>query len=169
MTGHETPFTETKQFKVMRAVIGATNPLTRRLLAGRFGRRMNRALLLLEFTGRRSGRTYRTPVGYVRDDERLVLVTSPAYRWWKNVVGGARVRVRLPEGWRQGEARLLLPDDPTYDDAVATQVRGRGPGMLRGFGLKVDDGGRLDPAARHEAPSKAHIVEIRLDPASPAP
>lgn len=32
-----TPLTETRRFKVMRRVIGATNPLMRRLLDSRFG------------------------------------------------------------------------------------------------------------------------------------
>ena len=157
-----TPMTETRRFKVMGAIIGAANPLMRRLLDSRFARGLGRALLLLEFKGRRSGRTYRTPVSYVREGDRLILVTSPRYAWWKNVVGGAPVRVRLPEGWRHGEARVLLPDDPGYDDAVATQVRGRGPQMLRGFGIEVDDQGRIDPATRPDGPSRAHIVEIRL-------
>ena len=157
-----TPLTDTRRFRLMQTLVGASNPVMRRLLDSRFGRRLNQALLLLEFTGRRSGRTFRTPVGYVREGDRLILVTSPTYRWWRNVVGGARVRVRLPEGWRTGEARLLLPDDAGYDDAVAAQVRGRGPGMLQGFGVQVDAHGRIDPAARADAPTRAHIVEIRL-------
>lgn len=158
------PFTDTRAFKVMRTLVGLANPLVKRLLASRFGGRMARNILLLEFRGRNSGKTFRTPVGYVRDGDRIVIVTSPTYRWWKNVVGGSPVRVRVTEGWRTGAARVLLPDDPTYDAAVATQVAARGPGMLRGFGVALDDHGRIDPAARAAAPSHAHIVEIVLAP-----
>ncbi len=55
-----------------------------------------------------------------------------------------------------------MPDDPGYDSAVAIQVARRGPGMLKGFGVEVDEAGRIDPAARAAAPSHAHIVEILL-------
>ena len=157
-------FTDTRMFKVMRTLVGAANPFMTRLLDSRVGGRAAQALLLLEFRGRTSGKTFRTPVGYVRSGDRLVIVTSPTYRWWRNVVGGAPVRVRLPEGWRDGQARVLMPDDPAYDSAVATQVAKRGPGMLRGFGVDVDDAGRIDPATKATAPTHAHIVEILLVP-----
>lgn len=159
--------TDTRAFKVMRTLVGLANPLMRRMIASRFGGPLARNILLLEFRGRRTGKPFRTPVGYVRDGDRIVIVTSPTYRWWKNVGGGAPVRVRVAEGWRTGHARVLLPDDPAYDGAVATQVGLRGPGMLRSFGVAVDDNGRLDPDARAAAPSRAHIVEIALDPTAP--
>lgn len=159
--------TDSPQFKVMRRVIGATNPLTRKLLDSRFAGPMARALLLLRFRGRTSGRTYTTPVGYVRDGDRVVIVTSPTYRWWPNLVGGADVELRLPEGWRRGHGEVLMPDDPRYDDILALQVTKRGPGMLRGFGLDVDEQGRLDPASRATASTKAHIVLVTLPSPSP--
>jgi len=162
-----TPFTDTRAFKVMRTLVGLANPIVKRLLASRFGGPMAKNVLLLEFRGRTSGKAFRTPVGYVRDGDRIVIVTSPTYRWWKNVIGGASVRVRVAEGWRAGHARVLLPADVGYDGAVATQVAARGPGMLRGFGVQVDDQGRVDPAARADAPAHAHIVEIVLEPARP--
>lgn len=157
-------FTDTRAFRVMRTLVGLANPLMKRVLASRFGGPIARHVLLLEFHGRRSGKPYRTPVGYVRDGDRIVIVTSPTYRWWRNVVGGASVRVRVAEGWRAGQARVLMPEDPAYERAVATQVAARGPGMLRGFGVAVDDSGRIEPAARAAAPSHAHIVEIVLAP-----
>lgn len=54
---------------------------------------LTRNLLLLRYKGRKSGRMYTTPVGYVREGDRLVVVTSPRYSWWRNVVGGAEVSV----------------------------------------------------------------------------
>jgi deazaflavin-dependent oxidoreductase (nitroreductase family) len=154
---------ETRRFKVMRRVVGALNPLMRRLLDSRFSGRMARQLLLLEFLGRKSGRTFRTPVGYVRRGDRVVMVTSPAYTWWHNLVGGAPVRVRLPDGWRRAQAEVVMPDDPRYDEVVALQVSGRGPGMLRGFGLAVDDAGHISPEAKATATQHAHLVLVELE------
>lgn len=159
-------FTDTPQFKIMRRVIGATNPLTKRLLDSRFAGPMAKALLLLRYRGRKSGRMFTTPVGHVREGDRVVMVTSPTYRWWPNLVGGADVDVRLPDGWRSGRGEVILPDDPRYDETLAFHVSKRGPGMLRGFGLDIDAEGRLAPESRATATTKAHLVLVTLDPAS---
>lgn len=156
------PFTDTLQFKVMRMIVGAANPLIRWLLGSRLAGPLARSLLLLRYTGRKSGRTFSTPVGYVRKGTRVVVVTSPVYTWWRNVVAGADVEVRLDGLWRTARAQLLTPDDPGYDDAVAFYVARRGPAMLRGLGLSVGDDGRVPPEARAAAPSHAHIVQIDL-------
>jgi hypothetical protein len=158
------PFTETRRFRLMRGVMGAANPFIRSLLGSRFAGPMGRALVLLRFRGRRTGRTFTTPVGYVREGDRVVIVTSPAYRWWRNVDGGADVELRLDGRWRRGRAELLRPDDPGYDESVALQVRVRGPRMLQGFGIPVDEAGRIPDAARATATEKAHIVRVTLEP-----
>lgn len=157
-----TPFTQTGRFRVMRTIVGAMNPLLRAVLASPVGRGLNRALLLLEFQGRRSGRTYRTPVGFVRDGDRIVVVTSPTYRWWRNVIGGADVRVRVDGAWHAARAELITPDDPRHGEVLALQVRLRGPQMLRAFGVPVTDDGRLPDESRDTAVN-AHLVLIQLE------
>ena len=158
-----TPFTETRRFKVMRVVVDAGNPLVKRLLDSRLAGPMGRQLLLLRYRGRKSGRTFTTPVGYVRDGERIVIVTSPAYRWWPNFVGGARADLRLPEGWRRATVEVVAPDAPRYDEVVALQVARRGPGMLRGFGVDVDDAGRVTAEVKATASACAHVVLATLE------
>lgn len=165
----ETPFTETRRFRVMRTTIGAMNPVIKRILPSRFGRRLNRALLLLRFQGRRSGRWYSTPVGYVRADDRCILVTSRAYSWWKNVRDGADVEVLVDGQWYRAHARVVPPPDPDYDEIVAQQVAGCGPDMLRGFGVPVDDDGHVAEADKAGADAQALIVEIRLGQPIDAP
>jgi hypothetical protein len=159
-------FTETRQFKVMRVMVGAANPVIRRLVDSRFAGPLGKNVLLLRYRGRTSGRTIATPVGYVRDGDRVVIVTSPTYRWWRNFVGGADAEFRLAEGWRRGRAEVVMPDDPRYDEVVALQVSKRGPGMLKGFGLDVDATGRVSPVAKATATDKAHLVLVALAPAS---
>ena len=162
----ERPFAETRRFRVMRVAVGAGNPLVNRLLDSRLAGPMGRHLLLLRYRGRRSGRTVTTPVGYVRDGRRIVIVTSPSYRWWPNFVGGARADLRLPGGWRRATVEVVPPDDPRYDEAVALQVARRGPGMLRGFGVEVDDAGRVTAEAKATAPALVLVVLATLDGAT---
>ena len=159
----ETPaFVDTRRFKVMRTVIGALNPVIRRLLASRLGGRPGRALLLLRFQGRSSGRWYETPVGYVREEDRLIVITSRSYTWWRNIRDGAEIQVRAAGQWYDAHARVVPPDDPAFDELIAIQVAARGPGMLRGFGMPVDDDGRLPDGSRESATTQALVIEVTL-------
>ena len=153
------PFTDTPQVKVMRVVVGVFNPLIRRLLGSRFAGPLADNLMLLRFRGRASGSWHTTPVGYAREGTQVVVVTSPTYRWWRNVVEPAPVQVRLDGRWHDAVARVLRPDDvPSYDAAVALHVRHRGPRVLRDFGIPVTDDGQVPASARAEAATHAHIV-----------
>jgi hypothetical protein len=168
MTETPTRFTDTRRFKVMRTVMGAATPVVRWSLSRGSGGPMARNLLLLRFRGRTSGRWFTTPVGYVRRGDVVVIVTSPTYTWWRNVAAGAEVELRLDGAWRTGWARIVGPDDPAYEETVALQVSGRGPGMLRGFGVTVDDNGRVPPEARAAGAELAHLVRVELRGPAPA-
>ena len=87
----------------------------------------------------------------------------PAYSWWRNVVGGADVSVRLDGRWIDGRAQLLKPSDEGYDEAVSLHVAMRGPRMLRGLGVRVTDAGQVPANAREAAPGHAHKVRIDLE------
>jgi hypothetical protein len=91
-----------------------------------------------------------------------VSVTSPTYRWWPNVVGGAQAELRLPECWRHAKVEVVPRDDHPYDETVAIHVVRCGPGMLPGFGVEVDDAGRVPIEARATAPARAHVVLTTL-------
>jgi len=156
------PFTESPQFKVMRVLVGAANPAVRLLLGSRFAGPMAKSLMLLRFRGRKSGSWRTTPVGFAHEGNQVVVVTLPMYRWWRNVADGAPVQLRLDNQWFDASARLLRPDDPEYDGAVALQVRQRGPNMLGGFGIPVTDDGQVPSFARVDAGRIAHIVLIQL-------
>src|SRR5260370_38827325 len=69
------------------------------------GIRSNR-LLLLTFTGRKSGKEFTTPMRYVQEGE--IVRMTVVYPWWKNLVGEATVRVLLRGEMRTGGASVLL-------------------------------------------------------------
>ncbi len=84
------------------------------------GRMGGQPVLLLQTTGRRSGRTRTTPVQYLADDDTFVVVASNAGAtrppaWYLNLranphaeidVGGRRVDVRAQEATGQQRAEL---------------------------------------------------------------
>jgi hypothetical protein len=69
---------------------------------------VSRQLALITVTGRRTGDDHTFPVGYRRAGERVIIpVGWPARKlWWRNVRGGARVRLRLGSEQRSGLANV---------------------------------------------------------------
>jgi len=93
--------------RLVRVVI---NSLVTTVLRSPWHGMRSQRLLLLTFTGRKSGREFTTPVRYVQEGEtlRLRVVRSP---WWKNLVGEATVHVLLRGEMRTGTAEVLPEED----------------------------------------------------------
>jgi F420H(2)-dependent quinone reductase len=88
-----------RQARRMRIV----NVPMRRLLKLPFPTPIGKRLMLLTYTGRKSGRTYQQPVSYVVDGDTLL---SPGGGRWKlNLSDGKPIRIRL-----QGRERRAVPE-----------------------------------------------------------
>ena len=101
-----------RQARLMRVV----NVPMRRLLRLPFQTPLSRRLMLLTFTGRRTGRVYRQPVSYVPDGDTLL--TPAGGRWKLNLREGEPVRVRL-----QGRDVLARPEFIRDVDEVERLLR----------------------------------------------
>jgi len=62
---------------------------------------------LITMTGRKTGRTYTTPVNYVREGDTLTLISRRDRAWWRNLSKPAPVFVRLRGKRRAGMGRVL--------------------------------------------------------------
>ena len=126
MAGSHTPFV-----LVNRAI----NPVVRLLLRSPAHGLLSGHLALLTVTGRRSGRTFTFPVGYRQDGDRVTIgVDWPERkRWWRNLVDGAPVELRLRGVRRTGMARARGDEhsgvtvDVELDGAPAGDASGGGP------------------------------------------
>ncbi len=104
---------------------------------------------ILETTGRRSGRTRRTPVGNGLDRDTFWIVAEhgPRAAYVLNLLANPRVRVKAGGRWRSGTAHFLVDDD-----ARARQ---------RQIGL------RLNAAVVRAMGTDLRTVRIDLDPDVP--
>jgi deazaflavin-dependent oxidoreductase (nitroreductase family) len=88
-----------------------------RVTGGRLGGSVGKApVLVLTTIGRRSGSPRSTPVLYLRDGERLVLVASNAGDdkdplWWSNLRENPRATVRVGATNKTVSARQASPDE----------------------------------------------------------
>jgi|SRR5690606_1697008 len=114
---------------------------------------MSHRYLLLQFTGRRSGRRYRTPVAYVRDGEDLLISTDSP--WWRNLVARPDVTVRLRGRVRDATTRELT-DRREAVAALERLVRGV-PGYRRAAGISEPLG---DETLRQAIDAGRHVFRV---------
>lgn len=111
---------------------------------------LGKRLMLVNLTGRKTGRHWRQPVSYVRADD--VLLTPGGGNWKWNLVPGQPVRLHI-NGRDQMATPELVTDPDAASDWLAVMIAGN-PTVTRFSGIGVDADGRpdrqrLDQALQH--------------------
>jgi hypothetical protein len=104
---------------------------------------LSRNLMLVRYTGRKSGRVYRQPLSYARDGEALL--TPGGGRWTLNMEGGRPVTIRLRG--RDVSARPELVREPGEVERLLEVVVRENPPAARYIPLPRLANGRLEPGA----------------------
>jgi hypothetical protein len=98
-------------------------------------------LMLISYTGRKTGKAYRQPVSYARDGE--VLLTPGGGRWTLNLSDGRPIRIRLRG--RDVRARPELVRDPEEVERLLGVIARENPRAVRFIPIPRRADGRLDP------------------------
>jgi F420H(2)-dependent quinone reductase len=155
------PLSRRMQARVARVV----NVPMRRVLGLPIATPLGGRLMLAFLTGRKTGRSYRVPLSYVRDG--TTLLTPGGGKWKLNLVEGRPERIRLRG--RDVHARPELVSDIDEIErllAVMTKVNPR-VAMFVGIRKRADgrlDRTKLEAAVRHGF----RIVRWHLDTPEPA-
>ena len=93
---------------LLAAVARPFNAVVEKLVTSRrWGPKVGGSLTMISYVGRRSGRTFRTPVGYKRSGDEVVIGVefADAKSWWRNFLGdGGPITVELDGAARTGHA-----------------------------------------------------------------
>jgi len=136
------------------------NPVTRFLLATPLHSLMSARLMLLRFTGRNTGRSYTTPVSYVRADDSLLVPGGGA--WWKNLERGPRAEVCLRGVWSRVTPEVI--SEPTAMAELMRRMLVENPAIAVFTGIKAGRDGRPDEAALERERRRGFVVvRFRLD------
>lgn len=125
-----------------RFVYKIINPAYMAILRSPLHRLLDRWLIVLVFTGRKTGKAYRVPVGYGYAGESLYVATDA--RWKHNFEGGAAVRVWLHGRERQGVATILADADPDALRAGYRPLIAARPLLGRVMGIAVAMNGAIN-------------------------
>ncbi len=126
-----------RRARIMRAV----NVPMRAVLGLPVATPLSANLMLISYTGRKTGKAYRQPVSYARDGE--VLLTPGGGRWTLNLAGGRPVTIRLRG--RAVRARAELVTDAAEVERLLGVIGAENPRAARFVPIPRRADGRLDP------------------------
>jgi F420H(2)-dependent quinone reductase len=131
--------TARRQAQMMRYV----NAFMRPVLSLPFPTPMSANLMLISYTGVKSGRAYLQPVSYARDGQTLL--TPGGGRWTLNLKHGRPVRLRLRGKTVPAHADLV--SDPAEVERLLEVFAAGNPRAMRFIPIPRRPNGRLDPEA----------------------
>lgn len=155
----EEGYVETRGPPVPDVAYRVINPLVSLLLRSPLHPLVSDSLMLITFTGRKTGDEYTTPVGYWIHEGRVIVTThSP---WWHNLKGGQPVELLLRGERREGIA-TAHPDPEDVARYVEEFVERRGVDAVRRLGIVIH-GDR--PPTREELEAGVEgtvVIEVEL-------
>jgi hypothetical protein len=128
-----------RQARMMRAM----NVPMRAVLNLPFPTPLSANLMLVSYTGVKSGKAYLQPVSYARDGDTLL--TPGGGRWTLNLKGGREVTLRLRG--HNVPARADLVSDPGEVERLLGVIAAGNPRAMRFIPIPRRPDGRLDPDA----------------------
>ncbi len=120
---------------------------------------VSKTVLLITFTGRKSGKPYTTPVSYSQSGGQVAIFTHAD--WWKNLTGGAQVTLRIQGREFQGLAEPVAEDKQAVAAGLAAHLR-QVPSDARYYGVTFDEAGKPRTEEVERAAQTVVMIRVRL-------
>ncbi len=120
---------------------------------------VSKTILLITFTGRKSGKTYTTPVDYSQDGDQVTVFTHAT--WWKNLGSEAPVTLRIRGREYQGLAEPVAEDKQAVAAGLIEHLR-KVPSDGKYYGVTFDEQGNPRAEEAEKAAQTAVMIRIRL-------
>jgi len=118
---------------------------------------VSKSILLITFTGRKSGMTYTTPASYSQYGDQVYIFTHA--NWWKNLRSGASVTLRVQGQELQGLAEPVAEDKQAVAVGLSAHLR-KVPSDARYYGVTFDN--HKNPRAEEVENAAQTVVMIRI-------
>jgi len=122
---------------------------------------LGKSILLITVRGRKSGKFYSTPLNFVADHSVPWVVSLCERTWWRNLRGGAPVKVVLSGKTRSGQGEAIEELDAVTEGLVIYLQKV--PGVARYFDVGLDASGQLLAEDLCKAASERVLVSLELD------
>jgi len=120
---------------------------------------ISKYLTLITFRGRKSGKTYTTPVSYFRRNDEVIIFTHA--NWWKNFRGGAPITLRLRGKDVTGTAVPVAQDKEAIAEALTEHLQ-QSSFDAKFYDVNFDDQGCPKPEDVRKAVETVVMVRVQL-------
>ena len=118
---------------------------------------VSKSVLLITFTGRKSGKTYTIPVSYSQYDDQVYVFTHAD--WWKNLRSEAPVTLRIRGRELQGLAEPVAEDKQAVAVGLTAHLQ-KVPSDARYYSVTCED--HKNPRAEEVEKAAQTVVMIRI-------
>ena len=116
-------------------------------------------MLVIGFRGRKTGRSYSTPVRYVETDELIQCFTSKSGKWWRNVAATDQVTL-LVKGVESSYQSHLIIDDSARIGAALHRCLSHYPQDAVYHDITIDSDGSLNSDEFENALPNVVLIEL---------
>ena len=120
---------------------------------------VSKNLTLITFTGRKSSKTYTTPVSYYQQDNQVIIFTHA--NWWKNLQNSSSVRLRLRGRDVQGLAEAVAEDKKIIATNLTTHLK-NSPFDAKFYNVTMDGNGNPIPEDVDQAVQTVAMIQVQL-------
>jgi hypothetical protein len=93
-------------------------------------------MMLMTYTGRKSGKTYTVPMSYLENEPALYTISSRNRVWWRNLRGGRDVTLRLRGKDIPARSESIEDEDLVFANLVSYFKTA--PQLARYMGIRLD-------------------------------
>ncbi len=144
----------------MELLFKIINPVMKLILRSPLHSMISKRIMIITFTGRKSGREYSTPVSYFREGDRVVCFTHGP--WWRNIGGGSEVKLRILGEDHTGHA-VAITDDVERKVENLTKMLKAVPSDAGFYSVKFDAIGEPRREDIQLAVKDAVMISIQLE------
>ena len=106
---------------------------------------VSKSMIVLTYTGRKSGKTFSLPVNYLMDGNLLYCASQTNRVWWRNLRDGRPVQIRLQGKEISGTPSVI--EDQVGVEAMFKRYFELSPNLARYFQVELDSNGKPTPAS----------------------
>jgi hypothetical protein len=136
------------------------NPVMIAILRSPLHSMLSNRIMVISFTGRKTGRTFTIPVSYCREDGTVICFTHA--QWWRNLAGGRKVQLLIRKKEYTGKA-ISICDDQEKKKIGLTKLLTSVPKDAVFYGVAVDQDGTFNQDDLARAAAESTMVEISLE------
>ena len=136
------------------------NPIMIWLLYSPLHAILSGVMMGINYTGRKSGKHYRLPIGYLSLGDALLTTSYKSRKWWRNLRGGVDVTLRL-QGKDVAGYSTVVEDEQGVMEGIKAFIQ-RDLRTARMFKVKLGEDGEPDLESLRQAAKERVIVRTIL-------